>query len=260
MSPVKWMLIMERGKITVFAVITAVLITAAVLLAFLFMDLGTDTADVNFPEAVITDGSGTGGGGSNPGSELTFARISPETVQTAIKTIKRPESYSRSLEIESFWEGGEEKFTVMVWSKGEKQRLKISAENWSQAKNILINEDSLYLWYGENSSSYKKLKRDGVLSGNSIYDAFQMIPTYEDVLELDVSEIISADYVERDGGWRIKVTAEDRIMGYTEIYFISIETGLLEAAETYDGDTLIFKMTAGEAELSAPEDSLFVIE
>ena len=215
---------MERGKITVFAVITAVLITAAVLLAFLFMDLGTDTADVNFPEAVITDGSGTGGGGSNPGSELTFARISPETVQTAIKTIKRPESYSRSLEIESFWEGGEEKFTVMVWSR-RKQRLKISAENWSQAKNILINEDSLYLWYGRTAQTIKSLSVTEFCQATA-YDAFQMIPTYEDVLELDVSEIISADYVEQDGGWRIKVTAEDRIMGYTEIYFISIETGL----------------------------------
>lgn len=247
---------MERGKITLFAVITAVLITAAVLLAFLYMDLGIDTAKVDFPEVTATDGGGTGGNdGLN--NDLTFARISPETVQAAIRIIKRPESYSRSLEIESFWEGGEERFQINIWSKNDKQRIRINADSWAEVKNILIDADNLYVWYGDSSLNYLKLERSGVLSGNSIYDAFQMIPTYEDVLALAVSDIIAATYVEQGSGWCIMVTAEDQIMGYTEKYYISLETGLLEAAETYDGDNLVFRMTAGEAELSAPEDSIF---
>ena len=46
---------------------------------------------------------------------------------------------------------------------------------------------------------------------------------------------------------------------YLDIYYISLDTGLLVGAEQWDGDTLIYRMTAGEADLSAPSDQLFLL-
>jgi hypothetical protein len=248
---------MERGKITVFAVTTAVLITAAALLAFFYMGLGNKTPPVTFPEATNSGNTGQTEPGEGSGSELTFAEVTPETVQAAIKTLKRPDSYSRSINIESYWDGGGVKYEVNTWLKNSETRLTIKTDNWDEAKNVLLKNTYMYIWYGDNTKDYYRTKRSGVLADNTLSDALQMIPTYEDVLELDTSDILEAAYVQQPGGWRIMVAAEDSDLGYSDIYYVSIDTGLLEAAETYDGDTLIFRMSAGEAELSTPDDSFF---
>lgn len=248
---------MERGRITVFAVWTAVLITAAVLLAFFYMGLGKKTPPVNFPEPASSADTGQTQTGGDTGSELTFAEVTPETVQAAIKTLKRPESYSRSMDIESFWDGGGETYKVSTWSKNGETRLTVTAGSWKETKNILITKTDIYIWYGENTGDYYKAARSETIKDEALADTLQMIPTYEDVLELDVIDIHDAGYVERAGAWYIMVRAADGNFDYDRIYYISIETGLLEAAETFDGDILISRMEANEVELSAPEDSLF---
>ncbi len=248
---------MGRGRITVFAVTTAVLITAAVLLAFFYMDRGDETPPISFPDATDSGGPGLPEPGEGEEGELAFVEVTPETVQAVIRTIKRPDSYSRVMTIESWWDGGSVKYEVGAWSKNNETRLTIKADGWSEPKNILITGAYLYIWYGDDAKNYYRAKRDGALADASLYDALQMLPTYEDVLELDPADITEADYVEQPGGWRIRVTAKDGELGYDETYYVSIETGLLEAAEIYDGDRLTYKMMAGEAELSAPDDSFF---
>jgi hypothetical protein len=248
---------MERGRITVFAVWTAVLITAAVLLAFFYMGLGKKTPPVAFPETTLPVDTGQTQNGEGNGSELTFAEVTPKTVQAAIKTLKRPESYSRSMAIESFWDGGGETYKVNTWSKNGETRLTITAGGWNEPKNILITKTEMYIWYGDNTRSFYKSARSETIKDKALTDTLQMIPTYEAVLELDVSDILEAGYVEREDAWYIMVKAADSNLDYNKIYYISINTGLLEAAETYDGDTLIYRMEADEVELSAPDDSLF---
>ncbi len=250
---------MERSRITVFAVITAVLIAAAVMLAFIYMGFGRQTADVSFPDSTGGAESGEPGPGGTAGGGLTLAEVNPQTVQAVIQTLKRPDGYSRTLYIESFWEGGKAKYTVDSWVKNGGMRLRISADGWDETKNILIKESSCYIWYGNDTKKIYRAAIGEALADGSLYDALQMIPTYEDVLKLDKSEILEAAYVELPEGWRIKVAAEDDVLGYKEIYYISIDTGLLEAAEAYDGDAPVFRMTAGETALTAPDDSVFQI-
>ena len=40
------------------------------------------------------------------GDALTVVEVSPETVQAAVATLRRPESYSRSITVEYLWDGG----------------------------------------------------------------------------------------------------------------------------------------------------------
>ena len=43
------------------------------------------------------------------------------------------------------------------------------------------------------------------------------------------------------------------------VYYISIDTGLLEAAERRDGDKVIYRLTSEQADLAAPGDEMFLL-
>jgi hypothetical protein len=119
-----------------------------------------------------------------------------------------------------------------------------------------MTEDAVTLWYGNDVSKVYTYR------GNDPYlaDRLQRIPTYEDILALDPSAIREAGCTLTDEGeWRILVAAENRDFGYLDIYYISLETGLLVAAEQWAGDTRIYAMTAGKADLSAPDDQLLLL-
>ncbi len=123
-------------------------------------------------------------------------------------------------------------------------------------KNYLMEDGTVTMWYGNDT------KNRFTYSGNDphLADGLQRIPTYEDILSLDPASILEAGCTRtEDGKWRILVAAENADFGYLDIYFISLDTGLLEAAEQWDGGTLIYSMSSGEAELSAPSDQLFLL-
>ena len=121
---------------------------------------------------------------------------------------------------------------------------------------LLDAEGVLTLWYGSDMERrYTYNKADARLG-----DSLQRIPTYEDILSLDPASIRAAGcFQTEDGKWRILVSAVDPDFGYLDSYSISLDTGLLVGAEQWDGDTLIYQMTAGEADLSAPADQLFLL-
>ena len=82
---------------------------------------------------------------------------------------------------------------------------------------------------------------------------------YEDLLDLDPAQIEEAGYVNLYGTWRIMAAVREKPTEYLMIYYVSIETGLLEAAERRDGDRVIYRMTAEQADLAAPEDDVFLL-
>ena len=47
--------------------------------------------------------------------------------------------------------------------------------------------------------------------------------------------------------------------GYFQRFWVSVDTGLLAAAERYQGETLIYRMTALAVELVHPDSALFAL-
>ena len=86
-----------------------------------------------------------------------------------------------------------------------------------------------------------------------------MLPTYEDLLDLDPARIEDAGYVNLYGTWRIMAAVREQPTGYLMVYYVSVETGLLEAAERRDGDRIVYRMTAEQADLTMPDDSVFLL-
>lgn len=245
---------MERGRITVFAVISAVLIAAGVLFALLFAGNTGGSAEIVLPDipsaSPLPDG-GTGFGGAET------VDVTPATVQAVVATLRRPDSYFRKLHVESMWDGGAAEYEISMWVKGVCLRLSVTSEKWDYVKNILIDGEQVTIWYGTNTKESYTVSRAAFDPGSAFGDELGMIPTYESILNLNAEDIVDAGYTDRNGQ-RIMAAAADSTLGYVWYYYVSPETGLLEAAEATDGGRVIYRMTAEPAELNAPDDSIFL--
>lgn len=241
-----------KGRVRLSA-LTAPALLMLVLIVWLVLRFGwlrPDTAAVILPQ---TTASAPRGDEGYTGGPLT-AEVTPETVQAVVGTLVRPDSYSRTLRVESFWAGGSQTWNVQVWQKNGLTRIRQETADGSQPVKLMQSgEGAVTVWneaQPENAVSY-------VSTDPALADALQMLPTYEDLLDAEPGSIEAAGYVKLNGAWRIMATVREQPTGYRMTYYISIETGLLEAAERTDGDTLLYRMTAETADLAAPEDALF---
>lgn len=247
---------MERGRITVFAVISAVLIAAGVLFTLLFAGNIRDHPEIVLPDIppVSPSHEGTGdGSGSEP------VEVNSDTVQAVVATLKRPDSYSRVLHVQSMWGNESAEYDISMWVKGPCLRLSVTSEKWDEEKNILMDDGRVTIWYGTDTGSRYTVPRNELEQDTILGDELGMIPTYESILKLDAGDIIDAGYVDFNGQ-RIMAAAKDSALGYMWYYYVSTDTGLLEAAEVWDGDTPVYRMISEPAELNAPDDSMFILD
>ena len=239
-----------RHPLTIAGIVTVVLLAA--LLLFLFSPWAKpQTPAVKLPE--LQDHLPEQTGAAIP-QELVLVEVNPQTVQSVIATLDRPESYSRSIRINTYWDGGSSTSLIRIWAKNSLVRMNVLG--MGEEKNLLLEDNTLILWYGNDTSRLFTYRGDDP----HLADSLQRIPTYEDILTLDPSAIRDAGCATTaEGKWQIVVAAVDQDFGYLNTYYISLETGLLEAAEQWDGETCVYSMSAGEADLSAPDDQLFLL-
>ena len=242
---------MKRVSSLTIAVIATLVLLAGILL-FLSSPLGArKTAEVHLPE--IRDRLPEQTGAAVP-RELTQVEVNPETVQAVVATLNRPDSYSRTLQVFQYWEGGGRTAEIRVWTRSGAVRLSIAGTE--REINYLLEGDTLTLWYDNDTDRRYTYPRADARLGDSL----QRIPTYEDILSLDPASIQEAGcFRTEDGKWRILVSARDPVFHYLDVYTISLDTGLLVGAEQWDGEMLIYRMTAGETDLSAPSDQFFLL-
>ena len=243
----------SRVRLLILCAVSALLLAAILWLALRSGWFQPNTVPVILPQ---TTASLPSGGEEHIGGPLN-AEVTPETVQAVVGTLVRPDSYSRSLHVESFWTGGSQRWNVQVWQKNSLTRIRLETEDGSlPAKLMQLDRDSVTVWLEGHEEA-------PVTYGNTdpeLADALQMLPTYEDLQSADASLIEAAGYVKLNGVWRIMAAVREQPTGYRMLYYISIETGLLEAAERWNGDTLLYRMTADTADLAAPEDTLFRLD
>ena len=153
------------------------------------------------------------------GSALTVVEVRPETVHAAIETLHRVD---RTL-----------------------------ADG--QTRHVITDGTVSYIWYNEESDFHTGASVD--ISA----DAEQAIPTYEEILALPPETITQADYRTVSDVRCIYVeTAEDE-WGYTQRYWVSVDTGLLVVAERlYDGEP-VYRMAALTVDQSIPSTYDFTL-
>ena len=178
---------------------------------------------------------------SSPGptlhDQVQRVEITVDTVQAAIASLERADSYYRQLTVYTAWPGGSGNMTSQCWvDSGYTQTRSVLPTG--QVRYSLTEKDTLYYWY--SGSTQYLTAPDGVANA----DLAQRIPTYEDVLNLDKQSISDAGYVAYGDHLCIYVATLQDELGYTERYWISVDSGLLVASETIKGETTVYSVNA----------------
>jgi len=226
---------MEDRKRTVLAAVIILVVLAAVLYSFflnLFAPLPRlEVADPDASQSVDP----LGGESGRPAGVVV--EVTPQTVQSLIASLERYESYRRTVAVEYLEQGRSlGTVTAQVWADGGWVRTSCALSSGT-VEHTIVGEGRLWLWYDEGQAVYSGP------AGRETADLTQRLPTYEDVLELDKSGITAAGYEERDGQPCVYVEAKTA-MDYTERYWVSVNSGLLVAAETEKGGEVVYAMSA----------------
>lgn len=201
------------------------------------------------PGASPEQTAGEQGGGEGA---LTVVEVTPETVQTAIATLARPESYRRTVTVEQFWSGGSGSYEVKAAVSGPWTRIDRTMPD-GRVRHTVTGPETVFVWYNNEKNVYS-----GPVGGISA-DAEQSIPTYEDILELPVDQIAAADYRTISELYCIYVETAEDPSGYVLRYWVSVDTGLLVAAEKMQEDATVYRMAALTVDQSElPQDTFLL--
>jgi len=185
-------------------------------------------------------------------SRLNMVEITPETVKPAINTLSRPTSYSRVQVVETFWSGGSGQSVSQIYVSGGRTRLDTQLPDGS-VRHTLLSGGMAGVWYDDETewTLLRAPQLNADLAGRML--------TYETVRDLPVEEIAQADYRDREGVYCIYVETRPDRQGYADRYWVSVDTGLLHAAERLCGGELIYRFTAEMPEAAAPGEELFLL-
>ena len=210
---------------------------------------------ITLPESQ-TGSAGIGEDGQN--SRLHPVSVSPETASAAISflTMSRPTSYSRAQLVETFWSGGSGQSSFQVSVSGSRTRLDAALPDGS-VRHTLVEESGEQtlagIWYDEETE-WTLLRSQDLTAGL----AGRML-SYEALREVPAEDIAAADYREENGAGCIYVETHSDEDGYRDRYWISVDSGLLYAAERIWDRELVYRFSAGTPDTAAVEEGLFLL-
>ena len=242
---------MKKRGVFFYILILLALAAVAVLVFLLLPGRQPATPAVHLPTPSPAESAAPSAPQSAAGDRVIV--VDTATVQTALATLRRSDSYSRSLTVQDYWSGGGRVRTVQVWARGDMLRLAVTTEGdrAPAQENVLLRGDEKWIWYADSQRVY----HGPVLDGDD--DAYQTSLTYEALLEADAADILTADYRPYEDLNCIFV--QWRSGGYVSECFIDPATGLLMAERRYDGNILIYTMDSSVPDLTTPEESVFAI-
>ncbi len=243
---------MAKGNKTVLTMLITVVILVAVFSGFGVSLFSSGTPQVVLPTATPTETVEPGGNPSGTGGALRV-EVTQQTVQKVIATLARPESYYREVTLETFWgEDESETATAQVWVDGGYTRIDTLLPSGT-IEHTIVGGEKRYRWYNSDREYFQ--------TDASVNDAdlMQHIPTYENILALDRAAITATGYEEKGGLDCIYVEVAEDELGYWERYWVSVERGLLVAAETVKGEKTVLRMGAYSVEIPVREGAAFVL-
>lgn len=218
-------------------------ITVVIVIA-MFTSFGRSLFATSIPQVVLPspdssqDSSGGGFSDGDSFNQHQRVEVTPETVQNVIASLSRSTSYYRECTIETFWdETDSTMISVQVWVDNDWSHVRHTMPS-GLIRHDLIGNGSVHYWY-EGESSWLTAP-----AGESSADLAQHLPTYETVLALPAESIISAGYELKGELPCIYVETSSLAAGYAQRYWISVDSGLLVAAETLMEDRLTYRMSA----------------
>ena len=233
------------------------LLIALIVVAAVFGSFGYSVLSNRTPHIVLPSSSSGGGADSSSLPEDGFAQqleVTPDTVQAVIASLERTGSYYRQLTAQTFWSGGSGTATVQTWVDDGYTYVRAALSSGQVRYSLTNPEGTVCYWYA-GSSAWLTAPADSLSA-----DLTQRIPTYEDVLRLDAASISAAGYETYEGHRCIYVEARTDGLDYLERYWISVDSGLLVAAQTVeDGDVIYSIHAATPIQTPCPDNVTFAL-
>ena len=224
--------------------VVTLILTAVIVLVGLML-----TGSLHRPARIVLPAETTTSGQPSDSPEnisgaLTQVTVTPTTVQTAIETLARPELYRRTLNIQQGWNDGNGTWELSVtvsqpWTRTDRTLTD------GRIRHTVTDGESTYIWYNSETDLFT------APAGSITPDAEQGIPTYEDILLLPVEEIAAADY--QTIGEQVNcifVETREDAYGYSLRYWVSVDTGLLVAAEKLQNGETTYRMWESAIDLA----------
>lgn len=240
---------MSSKRVRLISLSGIILIALIIGISVLVNLFSKDTRQIDLPDTSAS-GSATDGIGVSATNGLDRVKITKDNVQAVIATLKRRELYTRSIRIEDNYAA----YDIAVTVYGVNTALTVTSGQTE--KKIIITGDMLYIWYEDDKTPYERPLASSENEKRSS-DEYQMIMSYEDVLDIDKSSITAADYVDNNGDIYIYVQYVTELLHYSTNCYISVDTGLLTSVQQYDGSKLIYKMTSSNFNPAEPDLSVF---
>ena len=184
------------------------------------------------------------------GGDMLVVEVNPSTVQAAIATLDRPEAYRRTLVIEQIWSGGSGTYEITMAVIGPWTRTDRTMPD-GRVRHTITGPESVYIWYNNERTVYT------APVGEITADNELPIPTYEEILTLDPEQITAADYRAVSNVNCIYVESQEE--DYTLRYWVSVETGLLAAAEKLQEEETVYRMAALALDQTEPTEEDFTL-
>lgn len=242
---------MERRSRNILVVLIVLVIAVAVFSSFGVELYAGGIPEISLPTLSPSEGpDDSGQSGEDAGGAVRVA-VTPETVQSVIAALERPESYTREITVTYSASGSVARSHQWVdggWTRAETQL------PGGQLRCTLAGEGTLYYWYSGSRTWYT-----APLSEESAEVETVHIPTYEDVLDAPVEAITQAEHGERDGVSCIFVAVADEGLDGETRYWVDDHSGLLIAAERELNGETVLTMTATAAEQPAPAGTEFAL-
>lgn len=233
---------MDKGHRNLLAILVAVVMAVALFSAF-SINLFHKTPAVILPTlAPIVSNPPAGQGASG---DYVRVEVTLDTVQQVIATLERPDSYARTVNVETVGaEGASGASAASVTVDGGWTSTQLTLPDGRVCHSV-VGEGKRYVWYDNQRrwQEYDASERSADLS--------QRLPTYEDVLAADKENIVEAQYVLTDAMPCIYVAVAEPELGYVESYWVSVDTGLLVRSESSKDGQIFYRMSGYTVETPA---------
>ena len=226
---------------------------ALILLVLIFLVQGNlnHSAEVILPEETEQhDSSGT----PTDTSDETIRRVEvrPDTVQSVIETLARPENYSCTVTLERYYDGGSATSVAELRVAFPWTRIDMNEGGSVTTRHAIVGEENCYIWYGDSVKYF---------TSNAPFSADEElgIPTYERILHYPVTDIAVADYRVVDGQECIYVETVPDEDNYVECCCVNIQNGLLCAADRRQDALLIYHMSVRDVQTDTVGEQAFTL-
>lgn len=175
-------------------------------------------------------------------------------IRNLVAAMRRPSEYFSETQSILSHSKGSATYLRKTWVKGSLTRIDSVSSSGTVSDRRIYSDDYVYVWTPNNRSYYKTAR------GDFHPDDDRMMMHYEDIINSDDEDIVTAQLTMYDGVSCIYAEIKRPQSGYTERYWISVSTGLLVHGQTLNKEgSVIYSITATQTDISTQGTDLFIL-